>query len=103
MSDSLKPCPFCGSNNIYLYKACGVCCDDAWLECLECGTKTKAFRDVDEAIDAWNWRIGPTFTLDELDAIRRMFDGRYPRARELSKIEQAIIDKCNAALKGGAK
>ncbi len=103
MSNKLKPCPFCGSNNIYLYKACGVCDDDAWLECLECGVKTKAFRDTDEAIDAWNNRVEPTFTPAELDAIRRMFRDRYPRARELPEIEQAIIEKCANALKGGAE
>lgn len=42
----------------------------------------------------------PVFTPDELDAIRRMFAERYPRARKLPEIEQSIIDKCDAALKG---
>lgn len=101
MSDKIKPCPFCGSNNIYIYKACGVGCDDAWIECLECGTKTKAFRDVDEAIEEWNRRVEPTFTPDELDAIRRNVRGNCVLlVREFSKIEQSIIDKCNDTLKG---
>lgn len=43
----------------------------------------------------------PVFTPDELDAIRRMFAERYPRSRELPEIEQAIIAKCDAVLKGG--
>lgn len=42
----------------------------------------------------------PTFTPDELDAIRRMFRDRYPRAHELPEIEQSIIRKCDAVLKG---
>lgn len=43
--------------------------------------------------------VEPAFTPDELDAIRR--NVRDWRAeRELSKIEQAIIDKCDAVLKG---
>lgn len=54
------------------------------------------------AIDAWNWRIEPNFTPDELDAIRRMFAERYPRARKLSEIEQSIIGKCKKALEGGS-
>lgn len=44
----------------------------------------------------------PVFTPDELDAIRRMFAERYPRARKLPEIEQAIIDKCKKALEGGS-
>lgn len=45
----------------------------------------------------------PVFTPDELDAIRRMFRDRYPRARELPEIEQSIIAKCDAVLKGGVR
>lgn len=47
-------------------------------------------------------RTQPTFTPNELDAIRRMFRDRYPRAHEIPNIEQAIIDKCDAVLKGGS-
>lgn len=54
------------------------------------------------AIDAWNWRIETMFTPNELDAIRRMFAERYPRARKLSEIEQSIIGKCKKALEGGS-
>ena len=46
-------------------------------------------------------RVQPTFTPDELDAIRRNVSD-WRAERELSKIEQSIIDKCNHALKGGS-
>ena len=42
----------------------------------------------------------PTFTPDELDAIKRMFCEHFSRSRRLSKIEQSIIAKCDDALGG---
>lgn len=97
MNDKLKPCPFCGGMNLY-YAAGRFYA----VECSDCGAKVVgAFRTEEEAAEAWNRRMEPTFTLDELDAIKRMFTDRYPRSRKLPEIEQSIIDKCNAALKGG--
>lgn len=98
MSDKLKPCPFCGGKAEFFEDE--FFCRYSVI-CTECGAKTTVYCVKQDAIDAWNWRIGPTFTPDELDAIRRMFRDRYPRARELPEIEQAIIAKCDAVLKGG--
>ena len=93
MSDKLKPCPFCGGMNLY-YAAGRFYA----VECSDCGAKVVgAFRTEEEAAEAWNWRIGPTFTPDELDIIRRNVSD-WRAERELSKIEQSIIDKCNHAL-----
>lgn len=90
----IKPCPFCGGMNLY-YAAGRFYA----VECADCGGKiVGAYRTEEEAAEAWNRRVQPTFTPDELDAIRRMFDGRYPRGRKLPEIEQSIIDKCNHAL-----
>ena len=96
MSDELNPCPFCGA-----HAKIETLFDDFYIEIFE-GRATRAiYATKQDAIDAWNSRIGLTFTPDELDAIRR--NVRDLRAeRELSKIEQSIIDKCNAALKGGS-
>ena len=94
MSDKLKPCPFCGGRAII-----DGCDETLWIViCKECNASIGYKETKQDAIDAWNWRIEPTFTPDELDAIRRMFDGRYPRGRKLPEIEQSIIDKCNHAL-----
>ena len=99
MNDELKPCPFCGGKAEFF--------EDEFfcrysVVCTECGARTYTYGVEQDAMDAWNWRIEPTFTPDELDAIRR--NVRELRAeRELSKIEQSIIDKCAAALKGGAR
>lgn len=41
------------------------------------------------------------FTREEIEAIRRMFSERYPRARELPEVDQCIIAKCDALLEGG--
>ena len=97
MNDKLKPCPFCGGEAFFreiVEYGVKVVCKNCWNE-------SKFYHDEIDAIIAWNKRTQPTFTSDELDAIRRMFDERYPRRRKLSEIEQSIIDKCDAALKGG--
>lgn len=97
MSVKLKPCPFCGGHAII-----DGCDDGQWIViCKECATSSGYNETKQEAIDAWNWRIEPTFTLDELDAIRRNVRGNCVLlVRELSTIEQRIIDKCDDTLKG---
>lgn len=98
MNDKLKPCPFCGGTPIV-----SGCDDTLWsVICKKCAASIDYNETKQEAIDAWNSRVQPTFTLDELDAIRRnVCDWRAER--ELSKIEQSIIDKCANALKGDTK
>ena len=98
MSDKLKPCPFCGGEAFFSERVeYGV-----KVVCKNCWNESKFYHDKIDAIKAWNIRTQPEFTPDELDAIRRnVCDWRAER--ELSKIEQAIIDKCNAALKGGKR
>lgn len=95
MSNKLKPCPFCGGHAII-----DGCDDTLWsVICNKCDASIGYKETEREAIEEWNLRIEPTFTPDELDAIRR--NVRDWRAeRELSKIEQAILDKCDDALKG---
>ena len=93
----LKPCPFCGGRAII-----DGCDDTLWIViCKECNASIGYKETEQEAIDAWNSRVQPTFTPDELDAIRRNVSD-WRAERELSKIEQSIIDKCAAALKGGS-
>ena len=95
----LKPCPFCGGKaklfedkDYQIYSA----------TCTECDAGTNAYGIEQDAIEAWNRRVQPMFTPDELDAIRRNVRD-WQAERELSKIEQSIIDKCDAHLKGGAR
>ena len=96
VSDELKPCPFCGGEAEFLEDE--FFCHYS-VACTECGAGTDAYGVERDAIEAWNGRIKPTFTPDELDAIRRNVCDRQAE-RELSKIEQSIIDKCDARLKG---
>ena len=98
MNDSLKPCPFCGGEAFFSERVeYGV-----KVVCKNCWTEAKFSHDKIDAIIAWNSRIRLTFTPDELDAIRRNVSD-WRAERELSKIEQSIIDKCAAALKGEAE
>lgn len=43
------------------------------------------------------------FTREEIECIRRMLAERWPRRKKLSAIDQSIIDKCDAILKGAAE
>ena len=52
-------------------------------------------------MDAWNRRIEPTFTPDQLKEIRLIFDigvRKRPDSRCV-EIWQSIVDKCDAMLK----
>lgn len=101
MNDSLKPCPFCGGE-ARLVKIDQT--DERFVVCGYCGLRTNFYGDERNAIYAWNKRAQSEFTPDELDAIRRNVRRNCVLlVREFSKIEQSIIDKCNAALKGEAE
>lgn len=65
----IKPCPFCGGMNLY-YAAGRFYA----VECADCGGKiVGAYRTEEEAAEAWNRRVQPTFTPDELDGCRKPF------------------------------
>lgn len=103
MDNKLKPCPFCGGEAIL---AENTNSEELLVECCNCYAHTGLYCSEQEAIDAWNNRVQPTqptFTPNELDAIRRMFAERYPRARELSEIERSIIGQCDSVLGKGAR
>ncbi len=98
MNYKLKPCPFCGGKaKLFEDKDYQIYS----VTCTECDAGTNAYGIRQDAIEAWNGRVQLMFTPDELDAIRRMFDIRRSE-RELSKIGQSIIDKCDAHLKGAS-
>lgn len=96
MNFELKPCPFCGAS-----AKIEPLFDDFYIEIFDDRPTKPIYATKQEAVNAWNKCVQPNFTPDELDAIRRMFRDRYPRARELPEIEQSIIAKCDAVLKGG--
>ena len=53
MTEELKPCPFCGGEAKLtdLTQA-----PESWVECTECGARTRFFSNSEEAADAWNAR-----------------------------------------------
>ena len=65
-NDDLKPCPFCGAEDIELTNTWTAC---YWVQCLSCGASAfgEGYPDSDsledhkeaakEAIEAWNQRI----------------------------------------------
>lgn len=59
----VKPCPFCGSTNIYLAKVRSLLDTTKLLgqavECQECGANVPG-EDKESALDKWNERYGST-------------------------------------------
>ena len=62
--DDLKPCPFCGSNELRICKAPSIAKDlqtfemvPNRIECLNCGADGPAYAFVNDIIKTWNERI----------------------------------------------
>ena len=51
----LKPCPFCGSENVRDNYDSGY----FWVECVDCGCDgPRSFENYEWAIEKWNRRVG---------------------------------------------
>lgn len=97
MRDKIKlnQCPFCGGKA----KLSGDFDVGFSIQCERCGISVDG--RIEKELTCF-WNRASMFTREEIEAIRRMFNERYPRARELSEIDQCIIVKCDARLEGGA-
>ena len=82
MSEKLKPCPFCGSDQLMVEVGYdGIC----HVECLDCWGRTGSCDGKGKAISAWNSRAEPPAAPDDparysrggiecIDAIRAALD-----------------------------
>ena len=52
MSDALKPCPFCGSNEVHVVEAG----PGNWVSCLDCDSDGPVVGTIEKAVAAWNTR-----------------------------------------------
>ena len=94
----LKPCPFCGGEAII-----DGCDETLWIViCKECNASIGYKETEQEAIDAWNRCVQPSFTFRELYAIYEVFTAPNP-SRFLTDGYHSIVEKCDAALKGGER
>jgi|GEM_PF-5632043 len=55
MKEKLKPCPFCGSENIEIVRS--PITERFIATCNSCAASSRYFNDEDEAIDGWNMRV----------------------------------------------
>lgn len=68
MPDELKPCPFCGSDNV---RVIGVM--RPMGECLSCGAHgTWTIEDHARAVEAWNTRPAEDSLTAQVDRLRRV-------------------------------
>ena len=59
--DKLKPCPFCGSNNLTLTEAMG----EFWTLCGYCEVSSGMESSLSGAYEAWNTRVPDLSAIDE--------------------------------------
>lgn len=76
MSETLLPCPFCNSSNVYVIKND---MDLLQVECSHCGCNSCENDNIRESIDAWNTRHSPMkdwcpFSTMELDKCQEAFN-----------------------------
>ena len=50
----LKPCPFCGSEDLECTEACG----ENWVKCWDCGAMSGLREKEIDCGEAWNRRAG---------------------------------------------
>ena len=75
MGEKLKPCPFCGGDNIDIIPADIIAGTPYWrIYCYRCGCTQTPISSKDEAIEEWNkrpnpWQTGkpPVEEIDERD------------------------------------
>ena len=63
----LKPCPFCGSEDVYIETFNGE--TEARVRCAGCGTMSGFFNDVASAANTWNYRPGDTMKAQMAEAL----------------------------------
>lgn len=72
----LKPCPFCGSENIKIHEARGY-----WNRyvprCDECMFEFDGFKDTQEAINKWNTRVCESVSKQDANAFMSAMEGMY--------------------------
>lgn len=49
----LKPCPFCGSDDVTWFYGLE---DEHYVECLDCSAKAESYSGLEDAIAGWNAR-----------------------------------------------
>lgn len=79
----LKPCPFCGSDDV----SCDILEDVYYVECWDCSAKVESYNGLEDALAGWNARaIDRDDLLNVADECERAdVDGVTDRAERIRK------------------
>ena len=58
---------------------------------------------IEGKVGSTQYYVPILFTREEIERIRYMLAERWPRRKKLSAIDQSIVDKCDAILKGAVE
>ena len=67
--------------------------------CPMCGTPCT----IEGKVGSTQYYVPILFTREEIERIRYMLAERWPRRKKLSAIDQSMVEKCDAILKGAAE
>lgn len=93
MDEELKPCPFCGNNDIGIWFHGSSPQDPKGIDqisevfCCECKSSSGVYDTEDEAITAWNTRCNQNSCPDEWDNALRMLLQAVSKITKLIKNE----------------
>ena len=85
MSQSLKSCPFCGSEKIICNEDCPEIAANYYIECANCGAQTALYDEQELAVENWNERANISY--------------KQEKAGDLFKLCKELLEECEAIIK----
>jgi Lar family restriction alleviation protein len=83
----LKPCPFCGSDNLYISDS--VYQEGCVIGCIDCGSEVGNFDTKEEVVERWNHRedkkVSELLGMLEIERVFGLSVGVSKLVQELSK------------------
>lgn len=73
MSETLKPCPFCGGE-AFVHMLGNEIAKGYYIACDECGAKTIVFGYEAEAIEAWNRRVATDMNVGDKERTAKVIE-----------------------------
>ena len=94
----LKPCPFCGSDDV----TCNRFEDVYYVECFSCSAKVESYNVLEDAVARWNARAIDRDALlkiaDDLDNGWAEFFEEIIACEDVDKFEQSIAAQIRKAV-----
>lgn len=98
MSESLKPCPFCGGRADFVKIKVGKIIKKTgyFVKCRSCRASTGAHLTAEEAIAAWNTRKPMELIVEQLEELDGKYGERFVNSHIITNDAIEIVQKGGA-------